>query len=233
VNLQPKHSLALVLSRTNYAESDRIVTFLTKDYGKLRAIAKGVRKERSKLAAGVELFSISEIGFIVGRSELATLISARLNSSYHHFLDDLNKVEFGFESLKMLNKLIAEAADSQYFSLTEKLLTALDDKTISLDVATLWWRVNLAQLTGHSLNLQHTIDGSLFKEKQHYIFDQQHGGFVEDPRGTFSDSHIKLLKLATNYLPRTLARVKNVNQLAGDLNKTLTQFVDYHHQIRV
>ena len=233
MNLQPQHSQALVLYRTNYGESDRIVTFLTKDFGKLKAIAKGVRKERSKLAAGVELFCTSEIGFIFGRSELATLISTRLIKDYHHFLNDLSRVEFGFESLKRLNKLLAEAADSQYFTLAEALLMALDDDAIDLNVVALWWRVNLMQLTGHGLNLRRTVDTQAFKEKQHYAFDHRLGGFNLDPAGPFSASHIKLLQLAINYRPKTLARVRHVQRLASELNKALVQFVDYHHQIRV
>ena len=50
---------AIVLKRVNYREGDRIITFLTPD-GRLSAIAKGARKEKSKLAGGIEiLFLVS------------------------------------------------------------------------------------------------------------------------------------------------------------------------------
>ena len=52
---------SIILTRINYAEADRIITFLTPSNGKVRAIAKGVRKAKSKLAGGIELFSISDI----------------------------------------------------------------------------------------------------------------------------------------------------------------------------
>ena len=51
---------ALVLRRTNFGEADRIINFLT-EQGVVAAIAKGVRKEKSKLAGAVELFCLSEI----------------------------------------------------------------------------------------------------------------------------------------------------------------------------
>jgi DNA repair protein RecO (recombination protein O) len=229
VNFQPKHTLALVLFRTDYAESDRIATFLTKDYGKLRVIAKGVRKERAKLAAGVELFCISEIGFITGRSELATLVSARSVKSYHHFLGDLTRVEFGFSSLKRLNRIVADGADSQYFNFTEKLLEALDDKEVSLAVTQLWWQVNLAQLTGHGINLHRTISGQEFKDNCNYYFDQERGGFVQKNAGEFGPNHIKLLRLAQDYLPKSLMKIKNANLYASNLNETLPSFIDFHH----
>lgn len=229
MNIQPNHSLAIVLNRTNYSESDRIVTFLTKDFGKIRAIAKGVRKERSKLAAGVELFSVNEIGFINGKSELATIISSRLVKNYHHFLDSLEKVEFGFSSLKQLNKLVADGADSQYFSLAEKLFISLDDKKISLDVTALWWQVNLALVTGHGINLSQTINGQPFDNNKKYSFDKKRGGFLENSDGKFNANHLKLLKLAIHHLPQTLIRVKKVDVLVQDLNKAVNGFVDYHH----
>jgi DNA repair protein RecO (recombination protein O) len=233
VNFQPKHTKALVLYRTNYAESDRIVTFLTKDYGKVRAIAKGVRKERGKLAAGVELFCVNEIGFITGRSELATLISAKLIKSYHHFLGDLDKVNFAYDSLKKLNKIIAEVADSQYFELVEKLLAALDETSIGLDITAVWWQVNLTQLTGHGLDLSQTVKGAKLSDKQIYTFDKKHGGFVEDSQGEFTPEHIKFLRLALSYVPRTLARIKGADTLANSLNRAMSRFSDYHYQIGV
>ena len=52
---------AIVLRRTEFGEADRIVTFYTPEYGKLKAMAKGVRKPRSKLSGLVELFTHSTL----------------------------------------------------------------------------------------------------------------------------------------------------------------------------
>ena len=48
-------TLAYVLRRTNYGEADRILNIITPN-GKISAIAKGARKEKSKLAGGIEMF---------------------------------------------------------------------------------------------------------------------------------------------------------------------------------
>ena len=47
-----KHTVAIILKRINYGEADEYVNFVTPDYGKLRLMAKGVRKSKSKLAGG-------------------------------------------------------------------------------------------------------------------------------------------------------------------------------------
>ena len=51
---------AIVLSRVKYQESDRILTLLTPE-GRFSAIARGVRKERSKLAGSIEPFTVSDV----------------------------------------------------------------------------------------------------------------------------------------------------------------------------
>ena len=51
---------AIVLRRTNYGEADRILKVITPQ-GQRSIMAKGVRREKSKLAGGIELFAISDM----------------------------------------------------------------------------------------------------------------------------------------------------------------------------
>ena len=51
---------AIVLRRTNYGEADRVVQLLTVE-GRRSVMARGVRKEKSKLAGGIELFAVSDV----------------------------------------------------------------------------------------------------------------------------------------------------------------------------
>ena len=55
---------AIVLRRTNYGEADRILTILTPEHGQQAVIARSVRKEKSKLAGGIELFAVCELGLV-------------------------------------------------------------------------------------------------------------------------------------------------------------------------
>lgn len=47
----------VILSRKNVGEADRIITVFTKEYGKLRLLAKGVRKTASRRGPHLEIFS--------------------------------------------------------------------------------------------------------------------------------------------------------------------------------
>jgi DNA repair protein RecO (recombination protein O) len=59
---------AVVLRKLDYGEADRIYTLLTKEHGKIGAIAKGVRKTSSKLASALEVYSQVDIQLAQGRN---------------------------------------------------------------------------------------------------------------------------------------------------------------------
>jgi DNA repair protein RecO (recombination protein O) len=59
---------AIVLRARNYGEADQVLTIFTRSAGKVHAIAKGVRKPRSRLRGGVQPFTLSQIVFHTGRT---------------------------------------------------------------------------------------------------------------------------------------------------------------------
>ncbi|MBN2570001.1 MAG: DNA repair protein RecO [Deltaproteobacteria bacterium] len=65
---------AFVLSSLDYGESDRIVTFFTDRYGKIRGIAKGARRSQKRFANAIELFSYTRILFSRNRRDGLFLI---------------------------------------------------------------------------------------------------------------------------------------------------------------
>jgi DNA repair protein RecO (recombination protein O) len=220
------HSDAIVLRRTNYGEADRIITFLTKDYGKVRAIAKGVRKERSKLAGGIEPFCVSTIGFTASNRELSILTSARLQKSYTNILSDYDRLEFAYECLKQINKITETVTDGIFFDLLQHLFTGLQNNRVSLEIIMLWWFVHIAEATGHGINVEQAGNNLPFNTEATYIFDIQNDYFVENQAGTFIADHIKLLRLAKGHTPALLANIKNGNALAVDLLPVVRAFVE-------
>ncbi|WP_237048553.1 DNA repair protein RecO, partial [Mycobacterium tuberculosis] len=59
---------AVVLRQHKLGEADRIVTLLTRDHGLVRAVAKGVRRTRSKFGARLEPFAHIEVQLHPGRN---------------------------------------------------------------------------------------------------------------------------------------------------------------------
>jgi DNA repair protein RecO (recombination protein O) len=92
--MSTEHTQAIVLRRTSYGEADRILKLIT-PLGQRSVMAKAVRREKSKLAGGIELFGISDIVIQSGKGDLGILTSARLIHFYRHILEDYDRLQFG------------------------------------------------------------------------------------------------------------------------------------------
>jgi DNA repair protein RecO (recombination protein O) len=111
---QEESSPAIVLRVRDYAESDRIVTLLTRDHGKLGGIAKGVKASRVRFERKLEPFSHLVVHFrrrphgelvFITRAEAADLAQFRLDN-------DLGKFALGSYMLELCDALTSEEAEA-------------------------------------------------------------------------------------------------------------------------
>ena len=186
----------IVLTRTDFQEADRILTMLTPDHGKLKVIAKGVRRPRSKLAGGIELLSVSNITVLPGRGELGTLVSTRLITHYGNIVQDINRTMRAYEFLKHMNRVTEDAAGEEYFMILQRTLEALNDLEFSPELAELWFAMQLLNVTGHIPNLQTDTEDRKLQADQQYLFDFEHMAFRGQKGAPFTANHIKLLRLS-------------------------------------
>ena len=113
--MKPIRTKAIVLRRTNYAEADRILQLLTPEYGRLSVIAKGVRREKSKLAGGIELFAVCDVSIIPGKGDMGTLTGSRLDTFFAHIMEQYERLQFGYEAIKHVSQASDTIADPAYF----------------------------------------------------------------------------------------------------------------------
>ena len=193
--MNQKVTSGVVLRRVNYQEADRILTVLTPDEGKITLIAKGSRRAKSKLAGGIELFSVSDITFINGRSDIGTLISSRLSKNFSNITLDIDRTMASYEMLKQIDKITEQASEPEYFDLLVHSLEGINNQQLSMQMCELWFLCRLLQLTGHMPNLMTDESGSKLDENKSYNFDYGNMQFVNRSAGKYVASHIKLLRL--------------------------------------
>lgn len=207
----------IVLARTNFQEAERIVTLITPDHGKVRVLAKGVRKSKSKLAGGIELFSISDVTFLSGRGELNTLISSRLQTHFGNIVKDITRTMLGYELLKRTNRLTEDAAGSEYFELLKTTLGGLNNLDLPGELLELWFGMQLLKITGHSPNLETDTEGDKLSVDQKYIFSIEDMAFTPNDEGQWEASFIKLLRLAERVrTPELLLKVADAPKFTAD-----------------
>lgn len=216
----------ILLRRVDYGEADRIVTFLTPTHGKVGAMVKGARKVKSKLAGGIELFSLSDLTLLKGRRDLDQLISARLVEHYGDIVKDMNRTMFGYEVLKQMDRATEDASGEEHFDVLHQTLKALGDLTISLAVVKVWFLLRLLHSLGHMPSLEGTSDVRRQNtEDNKFVFDFDAMNFMRSQRGVYTEDHIKLLRLAEKYGPEVLQRVKDIETILPPLENLLQRLV--------
>lgn len=219
----------IVLARTDFGEADRILTILTPDQGKIRVMAKGVRRPRSKLAGGIELFSVSQITFMRGRGDIGTLVSSRLQKYYSNIVKDINRTMLGYELIKRMNKLTEDAADSDYFDVINASLAGLDNDKLSAELAELWFTMQILKIMGHSPSLINDHSGDRLLADEQYLFDFDAMALRQQANGPYDSGHIKLLRLShVSSEPGVLAKVGGAEAYVAELLKLTTSIYRLH-----
>jgi len=208
---------AIMLSRVDYGEADRIITFLTPEHGKLAAMAKGVRRSTSKLAGGIELFSESSLTLLKGRGEVYTLVSSSLVTYWDAIVKDLARTMFAYEALKQINKIADEGNDHGLYDLLKMTLEQLNGPDILLPLIECWFYLRFLLILGHAPQLDQDAKGDPLDPSANYSFSMGDMVFFQNLDGEYSANHLKLLRLMQKHTPEQLKNIQKVDEILADL----------------
>ncbi len=201
---------AIVLRRTNYGEADRILQLLTPE-GKRSVMAKSVRKEKSRLAGGIELFAICNVVITEGKGDLGTLTSARLDYFFKNIMHDYDRMQFGYVVIKLVNNASEMVNGSEWFDVLAEVLGGLDSSSINLNIVQTWFYIRYASLMGYELSLWHDIMGDKIVAENNYHYDVVEKGLSIQKNGELTADHIKLLRLIATRQLKVIAQIGGVN----------------------
>lgn len=206
---------AIVLRRTNYGEADRILQLLTPD-GKISVMAKGVRREKSRLASGIELFAICDVVVGEGKGELGVLTSARLVYFYRHIMEDYDRMQFAYTAIKLVTKASEMVDGPEWYDVLAETLAGLDVRSLQLDVVQMWFYLRYAALMGYELSLWHDITGDDLSPDKTYRYDVAERGLRAVDGGEIIAEHIKLLRLVATRPLKVVAQIGGIESILAD-----------------
>lgn len=147
---------AVVIRRMNVGEADKILTIYTPDHGKLRVVAKGVRRTTSRLGGYVELFTKSRLLIAKGRNLDIVTQSEPINI-YRKLREDLNLVAHASYVAELLDRLTEEGSQNypSYELLVDTFsgLNSGDDPNITLRA----YELHLLSFMGYRPQLQQCV----------------------------------------------------------------------------
>lgn len=120
---------AVILNSTDYGESDRIITFYTRDYGKLKGIAKGARRSKKRFVGNLEPASCVRLVFFqTGKSELVRVEAIALAEGYDLLKDDIERYARACYALELTNEMTGEGMkNADFFDTLTGFLRLLDE----------------------------------------------------------------------------------------------------------
>lgn len=195
-----------VLRRTNYGEADRILNIITPQ-GKFAVIAKGARREKSKLAGGIEMFSLADFNIHFGKGELGILTSAKMLRHYSNILKDLDKLELAGFFLKKINNASEHTDSEEYFNILEQSLEGLDED-IDRNLVEAWFLLNIVRALSEEINFYRDKDGDKLREGCNYMWDVNESAFSEISDGNYGTNEIKVLRLMVTTKLKVINKIK-------------------------
>jgi DNA repair protein RecO (recombination protein O) len=201
-----------VLRRTNYGEADRILHLLTPE-GKRSVIARGVRREKSKLAGGIELFAICDIVVTKGKGDLGLLTSARLVQFYRHILEDYDTMQFAYEAVKQVARASEMVDEPEWYDVLAEVLEALDTRSTPRQLVETWFYLRYSALLGYELSLERDIAGQALMADMCYTYDVGEKGLRATSQGELTADHIKFLRLMAVKPLKVLVQIGGVEMI--------------------
>lgn len=128
---------AVILKQQDYRENDALITVLSKDYGKLGFVCRGIRKMASKNAVSCMPFVLSELMFdYKEQATLFSLKSARVLAAHRHIREDLEKMTIAQVMCEIADKLLEQGesdleAAGELYELLSVSLDRLDSEADS------------------------------------------------------------------------------------------------------
>jgi DNA repair protein RecO (recombination protein O) len=223
-----RHDSGIVLRSYPFGEADRVVVLLSPHHGKLRTVAKGVRKTKSRFGGRLEPFTHVELVLYEGRN-LDTITQVEVVEAFAHLRSDLDRVTAASTMVEAIDAVAQEKeASVALFGLLADGLRTLDSQPSRSDLVSAFL-LQLAGVVGVAPALEHCAACGRRDHLNRFSFD---GGGVmcDDCRG---EGAVRLRPGLTTYLAglaaASLDRLPIEDPaLAPDAIGVARRFVEHH-----
>ena len=221
----------IILKRTNLGEADRIVTIFTQKFGKIKVLAKGVRKTLSKMAGHLEPFCLTRLQIAEGRN-LDIITSAEVEECFFGIRSNLEKTQTCFYIAEIVDKMVEEGqAHPEIFDLLVSTFTHADDLNESLLIS--YFEINFLAEMGFRPELYECTHCQQKLTPGQNNFDFSRGGLVCSECGSgrpVSDETIKLIRYSLDHQFSQIQKIKVSTKVTKEIRDLTNYYLKHIHQ---
>lgn len=225
-------SEAVVIKRSDLGEADKILTIFTPHFGKLRVVAKGVRKITSRLAGHVELFTRNQMLLAKARN-LDIVTQSETVDAYRPLHDDLSRIAHASYAAELLDALTPDALENyQVYKLMAETLSLLSEDADE-DRVLRWFELQLLGYMGYAPELSKCVECRNDLAPTVNGFSASLGGVVctacrrAGVGRDLSVNALKVLRLIQRNSYSSVSRVRIDPELQAELQGTTQSYITY------
>lgn len=212
---------AIILGKTNIAETDRIYTLYTREAGKIRLAAHGVRKPQAKLAGNLETLAHVEV-FVArtrGKGKITGVIPIDFFAAVKEDIYILEKV---FWVVNIFDRLVTqEEKDEKIFELLFGYLRAMDnlaeEDEVKADILTYGFIFKLLHLLGYGLEMGRCVACGATLRSGENFFESERGGTVCAACAPHTGKQVKIVDETIKFIRIFLEnKIENLGKIKAD-----------------
>ncbi|MCC7162736.1 MAG: DNA repair protein RecO [Anaerolineae bacterium] len=224
---------AIVLKRSDVGEADRLLTLLTLQRGKLRAVAKGARKPSARKTGHVELFNCVELQIAVAR-EIDIVTQAQTLEPFLRLRDDLDRLSYGYYFVELVDRFVEE--EIEHREVYELMLDALQwlVATRHLSRTARFFEMQLLDVLGYRPQLNVCVQSKAELLPEENLFSPSAGGVLKPQyRDMYRDAisvSVNALKVMRYLQTRNFVQVEELNlsqQIEAEVEAILHYYVTH------
>lgn len=230
-------TIGLILKRQDFGEADRLLTIFSYDKGKLKAIAKGVRKPLSKMAGHLEPFSMTSFQLSEGRN-FYTVTGADLQEAFADIRTNLGKTSVALYFLEAVDALTVDNEPHwSAFQLTIDTLAILEAMPgiQKRRVLTVGFSLKLLAELGYLPELQSCVSCTKVLVPEKIVFSSSFGGLLcEDCQRLdyaaikLSTNSVKAMRILIAEPVGMASRLGLSDAVLDELEQVAQQFLQHH-----
>ena len=227
----------IILNKKNVGETDRIYTMYTLEGGKIRSVAKGVRKAHAKLASSLENLTLADITIVRSRG-LGKITGSIVEQNFSFLKKNYDALISVFSSLAVFDKMVdLDHQDKDVFQLLKQYLETTDklaednNNVEKYEVVSLGFVVKLLDLLGYAIEVEICVICGNKLTGENICFSPEHGGALcpDCAKSSAASCWVKpnAIKLIRLFLKNSLASLEKIKINKTDANSAKVAIEDF------